>query len=101
MSSRGQSDPTAGCLLVLLAVIGWIVLATLPWSAYIILAVVVASIIGNRNFRQNVIDAFGTEDVGASAANLRHALLYLLFILGGASAFVCIFWIEADQAYLW
>lgn len=101
MSSRGQGDPTTGCLLVILIGVVWIVLATLPWSAYIILAVAVACIIGNRNFRQNVIDAFTTEVVRPSAANLRHVLLYLLFILGGASAFVCIFWIEADEAYLW
>jgi hypothetical protein len=101
MSSRGQGDPTVGCLLVILIGVVWIILATLPWSAYIILAVVVACIIGNRNFRQNVIDAFTTEVVRPSAANVRHVLLYLLFILGGASAFVCTFWIEADEAYLW
>src|ERR1019366_3371191 len=101
MSFRGQGDPTMGCLLVILIGVVWIILATLPWSAYIILAVVVACIIGNRTFRQHVTDAFTTEVVRPSAANLRHGLLYLLFILGGGSAFVCIFWIEADEAYLW
>jgi hypothetical protein len=101
MSSRGQANPTGGCLFIILIVVGWIVLATLPWSAYIILVVVVACIIGNRNFRRNLVDAFSTKVVGPSAAKLRHALLYLLFILGGISAFVCIFWIEAEEAYLW
>ena len=101
MSSRSQGNPTMGCLLVILIGVVWIILATLPWSAYIILAILVACIIGNHNFRGNLIDAFSTEIVSPSAASLRHALLYLLFILGGASAFVCIFWIEADEAYLW
>lgn len=79
----------------------WLLIVTWPWWLLALPVIGLIVVLKRRTLRQQIITGFKREEVSPEAAKVRLVTMYVLFILGGTSALVCLLAAGTDGVQWW